>query len=311
MKIIVIGGTSHIGSSLVSQLVDEDYDVIALSSDCSVSERDAFGGKVEYIGLQYDAMLSDGSFHALLAEQQPVAVVDLLQGSAQEVYSACKQAGVNQLIFCGSLWMFGRAKIVPTPEIRQTDCPFEDYAKRYSDMLEVLEISRESDVAVCGIMEPNICGPGKVPLDGKGGRSIEVHREHQQGVEICLPYPGTNLIGPSDVYDVAHGFVCALKNREASAGELFNVGSAYALTSEQFINTYADIYSKPIPIRYVDPCEYERDILPDLGANFHFMENMCPNISKISSRLGYSPRYTPEASMERAVKWMKDNRLLK
>lgn len=310
MKTVVIGGTGHIGSSLVSQLVGEGYDMISLSSGRNVTERDTFGGKVEYVGLSYDAMLSEGSFQALLTKERPDAVVDILQGDACGVYSACKQAGVGQLVFCGSLWMFGRAKVVPTPEVRQTDCPFESYAKRYSELLEVLEISREGDVAVCGMMEPNICGPGKVPLDGKGGRSIEVHREHQQGMEICLPYPGTNLVGPCDVYDVAHGFVCALKNREASAGELFNVGSAYALTSEQFINTYADIYGKPIPIRYVDPREYERDILPDLGANFHFLENMCPDISRISSRLGYKPKYTPKASMERAVKWMRDKCLL-
>lgn len=310
MKTVVIGGTGHIGSSLISQLVDEGHQVISLSSGRNVGDKDTLGGKIKYVGLPYDAMFSDGSFQDLLLNERPDAVVDILQGNAQGAYFACKQAGVGQLVFCGSLWMFGRAKVVPTPEIRQTDCPFEGYAKRYSELLEVLEISREGDVAVCGMMEPNICGPGKVPLDGKGGRSIEVHREHQQGVELFLPYPGTNLIGPCDVYDVANGFVCALKNREASTGELFNVGSAYALTGERFINVYAHIYGKPIQIRYVDSRDYERDILPDQAANFHFLENMCPDISKISSRLGYKPRYTPEDSMERAVKWMIDKRLL-
>ena len=177
-------------------------------------------------------------------------------------------------------------------------------------MWDVLQMSDRSGVALSAIMPPNICGPGKVPIDGLGGRSIEVHREHQQGVEVCLPYPGTNLIGPCDAEDVAHGFMCVLKDREASAGEVFNVGSAYALTSEQFIETYADIYGTTIPIRFVNAEEYTRDVSPELGANYHFMEHMCPDISKISSRLGYNPKYTPEETMERAVEWMMKQNLL-
>jgi nucleoside-diphosphate-sugar epimerase len=109
---------------------------------------------------------------------------------------------------------------------------------------------------------------------------------------------------------VARGFFCAIKNREAASGEIFNVGSAYALTAEKFIQTYAGIYGTTIPIRLVPPEKYANEIMPDPGANFHFLEHMCPDISKISSRLEYRPRYTPEQTMERAVRWMVDQELL-
>jgi len=56
--------------------------------------------------------------------------------------------------------------------------------------------------------------------------------------------------------------------------------------------------------------EFEQEVLPDLGANYHFKANMCPNISKITDKIDYRPAYTPEQSMERAVKWMKDEGLL-
>jgi nucleoside-diphosphate-sugar epimerase len=159
-------------------------------------------------------------------------------------------------------------------------------------------------------MPPNICGPGKVPLDGVGGRSIEVHKAHQRGEAVILPYPGTNLIGPCDAEDVARGFACAIANRDASAGEMFNVGSAYALTAEQFIRTYAATYGSAIPIDYVSAETYVSDVSPDVGMSFHFVEHMCPDISKITSRLGYRPGYTPEQTMERAVKWMRDEELI-
>ena len=93
MKAVVIGGTGHIGSSLVPQLVDNGHQVIVLSSGRTVGDRDTFGGKVKHIALPYDAMLSDGSFKALLAKERPDAVVDILQGNAHAVYCACEQLG--------------------------------------------------------------------------------------------------------------------------------------------------------------------------------------------------------------------------
>lgn len=310
MKTLIIGGTGHTGVFLVKQLVDEGHDVVVASSGRTTVSASTIYEHVKLEKLSYDEMIQNGSFQALLAQCKPDAVIDLLQRQSTGVYSACKNAGVSHLIFCGSLWMYGRPKIVPTPEVRQTKCSFEAYDIRYNQLLEVIEASKEADLAVSAIMPSNICGPGKVPLEGMGGRSIDVHRKHRQGDEVCLPFPGTNLIGPCDVEDVANGFVCALHNRENAAGNIYNVGSSYALTSQQFINTYADIYGTSIPIRYVDPKDYITNISPDIGSYYHFLEHMCPDIAKISAHLGYKPKYTPEASMERAVKWMLDSQLL-
>jgi nucleoside-diphosphate-sugar epimerase len=309
MTTLVIGGTGHIGGFLLQQLLEDGHDLIVVSSGRTPLDP-AVQHRVETVQMSYNQMLSDGSFQALLVQKKVDAVVDILQGDSMGIYAASKAAGVRQIVFCGSVWMFGRPKVVPTPEITQTPCPFGGYESRYAQMCEVIKVSAGSGISVSSIMPPNICGPGKIPLDGMGDRSIDVHLAHQRGEEVVMPYPGTNLIGPCDADDVARGFACALRNPEAAAGEIFNVGAAYALTSEQFIRVYADIYGIPIPIRYVEPGEYVRDVLPDLGANFHFLEHMCPDISKISSRLGCTPKYTPEATMERAVNWMRGQGLL-
>lgn len=310
MTTVVIGGTGHIGRFLVKQLAGEGQQVVAVSSGRTPFEPDAFGTNVEHAVLPYGQMLADGSFDALLAHVRPDAVVDILQADAAGVYRACEKAEVGHLVFCGSLWMLGRPKVVPTPEVTQTECPFDGYRKRYAELLDVLQLSRPEGLAVSAVLPPNICGPGKIPLEGKGGRSLDVHREHRRGCEVVLPRPGTNLIGPCDAEDVARGFACALNNREAAAGEAFNVGAAYALTAERFIGTYAQIQGVPIPIRHVDMETFVRDILPPQGAHYHFTEHMCPDISKIRERLGYRPAWTPEESMERAVGWMRDQGLL-
>ncbi len=311
MKILIIGGTGHIGVWLSAILREEGDDVVALSRGRApgLAGMD-FRKQVKYVTLEYGKSLADGSFLALLGAEKPDVVVDILQGNIRAVLTACRTAQVSHLIACGSLWMLGRPKVVPTPETAFEYCPFPDYQERWTALSQAVAWAQIHGFAFTAILPPNICGPGKIPLDGHGGRSLEVHQAHQRGESVILPYPGTNLIGPCDAEDVARGFFCAIKNREAAAGEIFNVGSVYALTAEKFIGTYADIYGKTIPVRFASPEWYEENVLPDLGARYHFTEHMCPDIAKISSRLGYQPKYTPEETMERAVKWMFDTGLM-
>ncbi len=311
MKTLIIGGTGHIGTNLTRKLVRAGEDVTVMSSGRTpIPEGDCYNG-VKYITLRYSESLQDGSFAAMLNDERPAVVVDILQSDIGAVYGLSREAGVSHVVACGSIWMFGRPKVVPTPESAQTECPFPGYRQRYNELLQTLDLSKKEGLALTAIMPPNICGPGKIPLDGMGGRSLEVHQAHQRGEEVPLPYPGTNLIGPCDAEDVAYGFFCAVKNRENAAGEIFNVGPAYALTAERFIATYGQIYKTAIPVRYVSAETYIAEVSPDVGAHFHFLEHMCPDISKISSRLGYHPRYTPEETMERGVRWMFDMGLLK
>lgn len=310
MRIFVIGGTGHIGGFLTRRLVQDGHQVVVISSGRTPVPADYPALGITCYALDYRLSLADGSFRDLLRHERPEVVVDILQGETEAVTAACAQAGVAHLVNCGSVWMWGRPKVVPTPETPQTECPFQGYQRRLAKMQEAIERSGQQGLAVTGIMPPNICGPGKIPLEGRGGRSLEVHQAHRRGEQVVLPYPGTNLIGPCDAEDVARGFFCAITHREQAAGEIFNVGSAYALTAERFVAVYGEIYGVTIPVRYVSPQAFETEVLPDAGANFHFLEHMCPDLTKIRERLGYRPAYTPEETMERAVRWMFDAGLL-
>ncbi|MDI6828539.1 MAG: NAD(P)-dependent oxidoreductase [Armatimonadota bacterium] len=309
MRVAIIGGTGHIGQFLCGMLLRNSHELFVIHSGRTPLKDSMVAEKSVVATMRYPDMLAQGTFASLLADNHIEVVIDILQGDIRGVYAQCLEAKVEHLIACGSVWMYGRPKIVPTPEVAQTECPFDGYRRRYAELLETIEVAKRDGLPVTAIMPPNICGPGKVPLECKGGRSIEVHCEHRRGEPVILPLPGTNLVGPCDAEDVARGFVCALENRDAAAFEIYNVGSAYALTAERFVKTYAEIYGTTIPIEYVNPDVYAREVLPNISANFHFLEHMCPDISKISSQLGYKPAYTPEETMERAVKWMYDEGL--
>jgi nucleoside-diphosphate-sugar epimerase len=166
MNILIIGGSGHIGGFLTDLLVEDGHEVVVMASG-----RTPPRNGTELIAMLYPDALKDGSFQALLRQRQFDGVVDILQGDIAGVYSACAANEVSHLVACGSLWMFGRPKTVPTPEAAQTECPFEDYQQRFQEMRNVLERSKTNPCAFSAIMPPNICGPGKIPLDGHGGRS--------------------------------------------------------------------------------------------------------------------------------------------
>ncbi len=305
MRICLIGGTGHIGQPLTRMLLEAGHEVTVVTSGRTRAPECPLWRRVKQVRQRYGAP----GWAEALRGLGPEVVIDILQGDSPGLYEALR--GVcGHFVVCGSLWMFGLPRQVPTPEATQAPCVFEGYAARYRSLLETRDRARADGVAFTAIMPPNICGPGKVPLEGRGGRDLEVHRAHRRGDPVVLPEPGSVLIGPCDAEDVARGFFLAVQHRDAAAGCIFNVGSAYALTAVQFIETYGAIYGRRIPIEWVSWERFAGDILPDVGAHWHFKANMCPDIASIRARLGYEPAYTPEQTMERAVRWMVDSGLL-
>ena len=307
MKVCVIGGSGHIGRNLTEMLLDDGCSVTVVTR--GVRPIPSTGKWRNVAAIQRAYQRGDAEWAALIRDIAAEAVIDIPGSDVPLTYEAAKPA-CKHFIACGSIWMFGEPRVVPTPEETQNPCLFEGYALRYQELHDTIERSKRDGIAFTAIMPPNICGPRQIPLEGMGGRSLNVHKAHMRGDPVPLPEPGNTLIGPCDAEDVAQGFFLALKNREGAAGEIFNVGSAYALTAAQFIETYAQIYGVSIPIQWHSWEEYSTRISPDLGANFHFKAHMCPDLAKVRARLGYSPKYTPEETMERAVAWMKDEGMI-
>lgn len=301
MDICVIGGSGHIGKHLIPMLVEAGHQVTVVTSRRTKVPTTRAWNSVRLVQQVYGKEGWTDAIRALKAE----VVVDILQGDSPALYDAIKHV-CKHLIVCGSLWMFGLPKVVPTPEEVQSPCVFAGYGDRFAKLLETKARAAADGVAFTAIMPPNICGPNKIPLECKGGRSLEVHRSHKRGEPVVLPAPGNNLIGPCDAEDVARGFFGAIEKREAAADEVFNVGSAYALTAINFVETYASIYGVRIPIEFVSWQKFEQEVLPEIGAHWHFKANMCPDISKAWRKIGYAPKYTPEQAMQRAVKWLVD-----
>jgi len=307
MRVAIIGGTGHIGGFLTAQLVEDGQEVTVIARGQRPLPRGGAWEKVKFIKAEYRR--GDEQWRELIGNIGAEVVVDIIQADMAGTYEAIR-GSAGHYVVCGSVWMLGAPDRVPAPEVTYGPALSPGYQRRYEEIQAVMSQAERDDFAVTVILPPNICGPGKIPLDVRGGRDIEAHRAHQRGEPVALPEGCNNLIGPCDASDVAQGFRLAVRHRDAAAGHIFNVGSAYALTAPEFVAAYGRIYGVEIPIEWVTHQRFYEEILPQLGANAHFRAHMCPDLSKIRSRLGYEPQFTPEQTMGRAVDWMRSQGLL-
>jgi nucleoside-diphosphate-sugar epimerase len=287
MKVMVLGGTGHVGSFMIPKLVEAGAEVVVVGTGRTLLPTGKSWSKVKYV-LRNVQNVED--IDKLKAET-PDVVIDM-PGSVWNVYQKLKSIS-KHVIACGSLWMYGEPKVVPTPEQTQNECLFDGYKQRYSEILELVKIGRKDGVAFTAIMPPNISGPGKIPIECQGGRTLDIHKDHAQGKEVVLPDGADVLIGPCDAEDIADCFLKAVYNRESAAYQIFNVGSEYSLTATQFVQAYSTIYGKNIPIKKVSWDEYISKYSPNIGYWWHFKAHMCPDISKAKRLLDFRPKYTP------------------
>ncbi len=304
MKVLVIGGAGHVGQFMVPMLIQAGLEVTVVGSGRTPLPDNKVWSQVKY--LTCDIRNLDNIDK--LADEAPDVTIDMT-GVVWDIYQRLK--GVcKHFIACGSLWMYGEPKVVPTPEKYQNDCVFDEYKKRYSQIQKLIEIGKTDGVMFTAIMPPNICGPGKIPIDCLGGRSIDVHKEHIAGKDVILPDGPDVLIGPCDAEDIADCFVKAVLNPNSAAYRIFNVGSEFALTSTELVNTFSRIYDTEIQIKRIPWSKYISDVSPNIEDWWHFKAHMCPDISKAKKLLGYKPKYTPEQTLLRAVEWMRSEKLL-
>ncbi len=299
MKVLVIGGTGHVGSFLVPMLAKAGHEVFVGTRGNTKAHSAKGFENVTFIPLDVGSRESIEGLKGYGFD----TVVEF-PGRAKAVWDVLAD-DISHLVACGSLWMFGYPQIVPTPEIAFERCFYEGYAIRFDEMQTMLEESATKKATFTAIMPPNICGPGKIPLDQYGGRSLAYHRDMANGEKVYLPDGAECLVSPCDAEDIARLFFLAVEQPEKASG-FFNVGSAYALTATQFVKAYAEIYGVELVIEYLPWGKYVSEVNPEQGAWWHFYAHMCPDISRARTLLGYEPKYTPEQTLRRSVEWMKE-----
>jgi nucleoside-diphosphate-sugar epimerase len=212
-RVVVIGGSGHIGSYLTPRLVHAGYEVVCVSR----SKRQPYfahdaWAKVERAYLDRQAEEESGAFGTKIAKLNPDAVIDLTcytLESAQQLVEGVR-GRVQHFIHCGTIWVHGPSFDVPTTE-DQPRYPIDDYGRRKAAIEDYLLTETLRNGFPATILHPgHLVGQGWLPLNPAANFNSQVFSDLASGKPIILPSAGEETVHHVHADDVAQAFVNAL-----------------------------------------------------------------------------------------------------
>jgi nucleoside-diphosphate-sugar epimerase len=309
MRIVVIGGSGHIGTFLVPRLVREGHEVVNVSRGSRTAYVDAAEWQhVRRVVADRQQEDADGTFGETVLAQNPDVVVDLIcftLDSARALVEALR-GRVGQLLHCGSVWRYGASQKLPIAEGAGT-APFGEYGvekERIARMLE--EETASGGLGATSVHPGHIVGPGWEPINPLGNLDPSVWETLSAGRALRVPGSGTELMHHVHADDVAQVFDLAIEHREKAAGEDFHAVAPSALTVRGYAEIAAGWFGQSASLEMVSWDQFRQTTTPEhADASWgHLYRSQYLSIEKSRSLLGYAPRYEPEAAVLESLRWL-------
>jgi nucleoside-diphosphate-sugar epimerase len=309
MKVVIIGGTGHIGSYLSPMLVEAGHSVTCIARGEHKPYREhAAWRSISYARIDRTAEEAAGTFGEHVAKLGGEAVIDLTcyhPESAKQLADAL-HGKVDHLLHCGTIWVHGPSSTVPTTE-DEPRRPFGDYGIRKAAIEAwFLAQARATGLPVTVLHPGHLVGPGWNPVNPAGNFNPEVFAALMRGDEVRIPNFGMETLNHVHAADVAQAFLLALEHRSAALGESFHVVAAKALTLRGYAEQMAERFGQPARLRFLTWDEWksgasERDarVTED-----HLRHSPNCSIQKAQKLLGYAPRYASIDAVKESVDWM-------
>src|SRR5689334_2690831 len=129
MRIVVIGGSGHIGTFLIPRLVRAGHEVVSISrGQQSRYADDPAWQQVRQVTADREAEDSAGTFGDRVAGLRPDVVVDLICFTLESATALVERlrGETGHLLHCGSIWRAGPSRRAPITEDDATP-PFGEY----------------------------------------------------------------------------------------------------------------------------------------------------------------------------------------
>jgi nucleoside-diphosphate-sugar epimerase len=316
MRVLVIGGTGHVGTFLVPRLVEAGHEVVCVSRN----QREPYQphgawGAVESVEVDRAKAEEDGLFGAQMAELEAEVVIDMIcfsLASARHLVDALR-GRVTHFLHCGTIWVHGPSVQVPTTET-QPRRPFGDYGIQKADIETYLLREARLNGFPATVLHPgHIVGPGWVPLNPAGHFNPEVFVRLARGQTVALPNLGLETVHHVHADDVAQIFQQAIANRGAAVGESFHVVSPAALTLRGYAESMADWFGEPARLQFLPWEEWSRTVSQEEAQATWDHIAHSPNCStaKAQRLLDYRPRYSSLQAVQEAVTWLVEHGMIK
>ncbi len=316
MRVVVIGGSGHVGTYLVPYLVETGYEVINLSRSQRQPYRTHGAWKaVRQVVADREAEDAAGSFGQRVRDLKPDVVVDMIcftLESARQLTEALS-GQVQHFLHCGTVWVHGPSLVVPVTE-QQPRRPFGEYGiQKAAIEAYLLDQARRHGFPATLLHPGHIVGPGWAPLNPAGNFNPQVFEKLAHGEDLALPNLGMETVHHVHADDVAQSFMKALASRSTAVGESFHVVSPAALSLRGYAEAVAGWFGQPANLRYLGWDTWRTTVSEeDANATWdHIAHSPNASIAKAQRLLDYRPRYSSLQSVYESLQWLIENKVVR
>ena len=309
MRVVVIGGSGHIGTYLVPRLVEAGHEVMMASrGQRQPYQSHGAWSAVTQVAIDRTAEEAAGAFGPRIRDLRPDIVIDLIcftLESAQHLVAALR-GEIQHLLHCGTIWVHGPSAQVPTSE-EQPRRPFGEYGIQKAAIESYLLDEARRNGFPATILHPgHIVGPGWPPVNPAGHINPQVFARLARGEELALPNLGLETVHHVHADDVAQAFIQVIANRSTALGENFHVVSPAALTLRGYAEAVAAWFGQPARLRYLPWEEWRTTVSEQEAAATwdHIAHSPNCSIAKAQRLLDYRPRYGSLQAIYEALNWL-------
>ncbi len=308
MKIVVIGGTGHIGSYLIPRLVKKGHEVFCICRQRHEPyHSDESWKTVKSVTIDRTIVEQQGDFGAQIKALEGDVVIDLIcftRESAELIVEAL-QGSIKHFLHCGTMWVHGHSEAVPTRE-DQLRKPFGEYGILKAEIESyLLELYKETKFPVTILHPGHISGPGWLPINPAGHLDPDVFIKLAQGEEVILPNLGMETVHHVHADDVALAFEQAIENPEQAIGESFHVVSEQALTLRGYAMAVAAWFGREAKLQFL-PFDDWKTTVSEKNAELtwdHIAHSPNGSIEKARKLINYHPKYSSLEAIKEAVRF--------
>ncbi|MEO6015379.1 MAG: NAD-dependent epimerase/dehydratase family protein [Devosia sp.] len=305
-RIVIIGGSGHVGTYLVPMLVEAGHQIVNVSR----GERGPYSphpawSRVETVMADRTAEELKGVFGERIAALEADIVIDMisftLESTKQIVESL--RGRVEHFLSCGTIWVYGSNPAVPATESDPLNAFGEYGTQKAAIETWLLHEARRSGFPATLFRPGHIVGPGWAPLNPAGHFDVDVFAQIKRGDELAIPNFGLETVHHVHAEDVAQIVVRAIANRAAAVGEAFNAVSPQAVNLKGYAEAMFRWFGHEPKLRF-EPFEVWKASQKRENAEAtweHIVRSPAHSIEKGRARLGYVPRYSSLDAVKESV----------
>jgi nucleoside-diphosphate-sugar epimerase len=315
MRVVIIGGSGHVGTYLVPRLVEAGHSVVNITrGKRKPYQPHPVWDSVDNVTLDRAQEEKNGDFGEKILHLKPDVVIDMIcfkpESAKQLVLSL--RGRIQQLLMCCTIWVHGYGTQVPTGENRPRN-PFGNYGIQKRDIeAYLLNESRQNNFPATVLHPGHIVGPGWAPINPAGNFNPHVFEKLAKGEELYLPNFGLETVHHVHADDVAQAFMKAMENWGRSFGESFHVVSEAALTLRGYAEAVATWFGKTAHLKFVPWEEWKNNASPeDAELTWdHIAHSPNMSIEKAKQYLNYRPRYSSLQAIHESVDWLISHKII-